>query len=70
VSALLADLVQANSAANRRATVVADFRSLHRSDSALGPYSISDGDPTIAPFLLAHVRGGQLVPFKSLAPTS
>jgi ABC-type branched-subunit amino acid transport system substrate-binding protein len=69
VSALLADLSQAGSAANQRATVVSDFRSLHRSDSVLGPYSISGGDPSIAPLLLAHVRAGQLVPFESLAAT-
>jgi hypothetical protein len=69
VAAVLADLTQAKSAANKRATVVTDFRSLRRTDSVLGPYSISGGDPSIGPFLLAHVRAGQLVPFKSLAAT-
>jgi branched-chain amino acid transport system substrate-binding protein len=69
MSALLADLVQAKAAANQRATVVTGFRSLRRTDSVLGSYSISGGDPNIAPFLLAHVQGGQLVPFKSLTAT-
>ena len=52
---------------NQRATVVSDFRSLQRSDSVLGAYSISGGDPSIAPWLLAHVRAGTLIPFRALA---
>lgn len=68
MSALLADLAAAGSAANQRATVVADFRTLKRTGSAIGSYSISGGDPSGDPFILAHVRGGQLVPFQSLAP--
>ncbi len=66
MSALLADLTAAKSAANQRATVVSDFRTSRRTDSAIGSYSISGGDPSIAPFILARVRGGQLVPFQSL----
>jgi ABC-type branched-subunit amino acid transport system substrate-binding protein len=70
--AVLAALGQAGTAANNRAVVVADFRSLKRtSGSALGPYSISGGDPSIAPFVFARIRtsaaagtGGNLVPFK------
>jgi hypothetical protein len=69
MAALLADLVQARAAANQRATVVTDFRSLSRTDSVLGSYAIRAGDPNIAPFLLAHVQGGQLVPFESLTAT-
>ncbi len=57
--AVLATLAQAGPAANNRAVVVADFRSLKRtSGSALGPYSISGGDPSIAPFVFARMRGG------------
>ena len=33
-------------------------------DSVIGPYSISGGDPSIAPLIFARVRGGKLVPFK------
>ncbi|HEX8975999.1 MAG TPA: ABC transporter substrate-binding protein [Solirubrobacteraceae bacterium] len=67
MAALLAELGQAKAAANQRATVVAGFRSLQRTDSVLGAYSLSGGDPSIAPLLLAHVRAGALVPFRSLA---
>jgi ABC-type branched-subunit amino acid transport system substrate-binding protein len=69
MAALLADLGQAKSAANQRATVVTDFRSLKRTGSVLGTYSITGGDPSIAPFVLARVRAGQLVPFQSVSPT-
>jgi ABC-type branched-subunit amino acid transport system substrate-binding protein len=63
--AVLATLAQAGTAANNRAVVVADFRNLKRtSGSALGAYSISGGDPSIAPFVFARVRGGSLVTFK------
>lgn len=67
MAALLADLRQAKAAANRRATVVSGFRSLQRGDSVLGAYSISAGEPSTAPLLLAHVRAGRLIPFRSLA---
>jgi branched-chain amino acid transport system substrate-binding protein len=69
MSALLADLVKAGAQANQRATVVTGFRSLKRPDSVLGAYSITGGDPSIAPFVLAHVRGGRLVEFKSISVT-
>ena len=63
--AVLATLAQAGTAANNRAVVVADFRNLKRtSGSAIGAYSISGGDPSIAPFVFARVRGGSLVAFK------
>ncbi len=65
MSALLAVLAEAKSAANQRATVVAGFRSLQRTGgSVLGPYAIRGGDPSVAPFVIARVRAGQLVPFK------
>jgi branched-chain amino acid transport system substrate-binding protein len=62
MSAVLAVLKEAGSAADNRATVVADFRSIKDRQSVLGTYSIVNGDTTIAPFIFAHVRGGALVP--------
>ncbi|MGO9823570.1 MAG: ABC transporter substrate-binding protein [Solirubrobacteraceae bacterium] len=64
MSALLAVLDEAGAEADDRATVVSDFRSLKVGSSAIGTYKIVGGDPTIAPFIFAHVRGGALVPFK------
>ena len=59
VRAVFAALALAGASANNRAVVVAEFRSLKRtSGSAIGPYSISGGDPSIAPFVFARVRGG------------
>ena len=66
MAALLADLDTARTAANQRATVVTDFRSLKRTGSVIGTYSINGGDPSIAPFVFARVRAGQLVPFAVL----
>ncbi len=67
MDALLAVLGQAGSSANNRAAVVADFRGLKNRQSVLGTYSISGGDPTIAPFIFARAQGGQLKPFKFLS---
>lgn len=65
MSALLATLNQAGSKANQRAVVVSDFRSLKNPpNSVIGQYSINGGDPSIAPIIFAHVRGGKLAPFK------
>jgi branched-chain amino acid transport system substrate-binding protein len=65
MAALLYTLNQIGSLANNRAAVVTDFRSLKNPpNSVIGSYSIQGGDPTIAPLIFAHVRGGQLIPFK------
>jgi branched-chain amino acid transport system substrate-binding protein len=49
--------------ADSRALAVARFRALHGdAKSALGSYSISGGDTSIAPFVIAHPAGGRLVP--------
>ncbi len=65
MSALIAVLNQAGSKANQRAVVVSDFRSLKNPpNSVIGQYSINGGDPSIAPIIFAHVRGGRLAPFK------
>jgi branched-chain amino acid transport system substrate-binding protein len=62
MSALLAVLKEAGTAADNRATVVADFRSIKDRQSVLGTYSIVDGDTTIAPFIFARVKHGTLTP--------
>jgi branched-chain amino acid transport system substrate-binding protein len=65
MSSLLYVLDQAGAHANDRATVVTDFRRLKNPpDSVIGPYTISGGDPNIAPLIFAHVRAGKLIPFK------
>ena len=61
MAAVLAVLKEAGRNATSRSTVVADFRSLRNRSSVLGTYSISGGDPTIAPFVFARVRHGALV---------
>jgi ABC-type branched-subunit amino acid transport system substrate-binding protein len=50
--------------ANNRADVVLAFRALKDRSSAIGTYSITGGDPSIAPFIFGRVQGGRLVPFK------
>ena len=65
VSAVLAALDKAGSSANQRSTVVRDFMNLDRSSSVLGSYSINRyGGPTIAPFVIARVRGTALQPYR------
>jgi ABC-type branched-subunit amino acid transport system substrate-binding protein len=67
VSAVLAVLEQAGSAANERATVVRDFMRFRSGSSVLGPVSIDEfGNPTIAPFVFARVHGSTLMPFRSV----
>lgn len=65
VSAVLEAMHRAGSAVNQRGEVVHDFGTLHRPSSVLGSYSIDRyGDPTIAPFVFAHVRGTALQPYR------
>ena len=61
MSSVLAVLKQAGTGAGSRATVVADYRTLHDRQSVLGTYSISSGDTTLAPFIFGRPRGGVLV---------
>jgi branched-chain amino acid transport system substrate-binding protein len=62
---LLSVLDKAGAQAGNRADVVHDFRTLSNPpNSALGSYSISGGDPSIAPFIFGQVKTGKLVPFK------
>ncbi len=62
MAALIAVLKAAGSHAASRTAVIDDFRALKNRASALGTYSIANGDTTIAPFVLARVVGGKLVP--------
>jgi hypothetical protein len=64
MSAVLAVLREAGTAANNRSTVVSDFLSLKNRESVLGTYSMnSSGDTSIAPFVFSRVQQGKLVPF-------
>jgi branched-chain amino acid transport system substrate-binding protein len=64
MSAVLAALKTAGADANRRSTVVSDFRSDKRTNSVLGVYSENGGDPSVAPFVFSQIKGGQLVATK------
>jgi branched-chain amino acid transport system substrate-binding protein len=67
VSAVLAALRQAGSAANDRATVVRDFMRLRAPSSVLGSFSIDPfGNPSIAPFVFARVHGSRLTPYRAV----
>ena len=64
MSAVLAVLKDAGSAANNRSTVVHDFQNLKRTQSVLGSYSMNgNGDTNIAPFVFSRLGHGSLVPF-------
>ena len=65
MAALLAVLKQLGANANSRAQVVARFRGLKDRQSALGTYSLTNGDTTVASFVIAHPAGGRLVPRSS-----
>jgi branched-chain amino acid transport system substrate-binding protein len=70
MNAVLAVLREAGTSANNRATVVHDFLTLKNRQSVLGTYSIdSAGDTNLGPFVISHVRAGQLQPFRSLQET-
>jgi branched-chain amino acid transport system substrate-binding protein len=60
MSAVLAVLKQAGADAGSRSAVVADFRALHDRQSALGTYSITSGDISLAPFVFGRPHGGRL----------
>jgi branched-chain amino acid transport system substrate-binding protein len=65
MAALLAVLKQLGANANSRAQVVARFRGLKDRQSALGTYSLTNGDTNLAAFVIAHPAGGRLVPRNS-----
>jgi branched-chain amino acid transport system substrate-binding protein len=60
MSAVLAVLKQAGADAGSRSAVVADFLALHNRQSALGTYSITSGDISLAPFVFGRPHGGRL----------
>ena len=65
MAALLAVLKDLGANANSRAQVVARFRGLKDRQSALGTYSLTNGDTNLASFVIAHPAGGRLVPRNS-----
>lgn len=65
MKALLSVITSAGANAGNRGVIVSAFRSLKRTGSALGDYTITGGDPSLAPFVFARVRGGTLVPFRA-----
>lgn len=65
MAALVAVLKQLGANANSRAQVVARFRGLKDRQSALGTYSLTNGDTNLAAFVIAHPAGGRLVPRSS-----
>jgi branched-chain amino acid transport system substrate-binding protein len=62
MSALLAVLKDLGVNANSRSQVITRFRGLTNRQSALGTYSLHNGDTNIASFVIAHPAGGRLVP--------
>jgi len=68
ISAVLAVLKEAGSAANDRAIVVHDFFAIKNRSSVLGTYSINTttGDTSIAPFVFSRFKDGLLVPYVQL----
>jgi branched-chain amino acid transport system substrate-binding protein len=64
MSAVLAVLREAGTAANNRSTVVHDFLSLKNRQSVLGTYSMnSSGDTSLTSFVFSRLQHGKLVPF-------
>ena len=58
-------LRQAGANASDRATVVHDFFAIRNRAGAIGTYSMnSNGDVSIAPFVISRSAGGKLVPFR------
>ena len=68
MKAVIAVLQSAGRNAASRASVVARFRTLTRTGTAIGNYTIKGGDSSLAPFVFAHVRMGALVPFRFASP--
>jgi branched-chain amino acid transport system substrate-binding protein len=67
MSAVLAVLREAGSAANNRSTVVKDFFSISNRSSVVGTYSINaNGDTSIAPFVFSRYANGSFAPFTTI----
>jgi branched-chain amino acid transport system substrate-binding protein len=68
MSAVLAVLHEAGSAANNRTTVTHDFLAIKNRPSPLGTYSINqNGDTNLGPFVIERVKSSALVPFKAFS---
>jgi branched-chain amino acid transport system substrate-binding protein len=65
MAALLSVLKSLGTQANSRAQVISGFRGLKDRQSALGTYSLKNGDTNVASFVIAHPAGGRLVPRSS-----
>lgn len=63
MSAVLAVLGESRSPGDRT-TVVHNFLAIKDRSSALGTYSLQNGDPTVGSFVIARVRNGTLAPFR------
>lgn len=69
IEALLSVLDKAGTSAGNRGSVVHDFFAIHNRSSAIGTYSIKNGDISFvggAPFVISRIEGGKLVPFKAM----
>jgi branched-chain amino acid transport system substrate-binding protein len=65
MSAVLSVLQKAGANASDRATIVHDFFAIRDRVGAIGTYSInSNGDVSIAPFVINRSADGKLVPFR------
>jgi branched-chain amino acid transport system substrate-binding protein len=70
MTAVMAVLHQAGSAAGNRANIVHGFFAIKNRSSALGTYSINqNGDTSIAPFVFSRVSKGKLVAYKAVQET-
>jgi branched-chain amino acid transport system substrate-binding protein len=68
MSALISVLREAGKNASSRSTVRNDFFAIHNRNSVLGTYSIdANGDINLAPFVISHVRAGQLTPYRFIS---
>lgn len=68
MSALISVLREAGKKATSRSTVRDDFFAIHNRNSVLGTYSIdANGDTSLAPFVISHVRAGQLTPYRFIS---
>ena len=67
MKALLSVLSTAGTGGINRSGLVRAFRSLKRTGSAIGDYTITAGDPSLASFVFARVRGTTLTPFRFLS---
>lgn len=67
MAALMSALREAGKSINDRTTILHDFFAIHNRNSVLGAYSIdANGDTNLGPFVISHLKGGQLTPYRFL----